>query len=455
MTSDAHDPSTPSGAPLRRAGFLLWFLIALGVAVLVCRGPFRAMPPAGSSSDFALFYASTRAWIHGADPYSPATAAAEWAESGSPGQWHEEFSDKNPVLLYPPSALAIFAPIAALPWPIANALWALLNVAFAIVSIWAVARLAEFRGVALLAFLALAVWLQPAGSTARVGQTSLLVMAALSTGELLRARARPLAGGLFLGLAVAVKPQLAILFVIYELGRFRWKPAIVACVTPAILFGLGAARLIAGGTPWFASWRRQLHDFPIIGNADPSLANPNRHQMLNLHYPLHTLIDGREVVQAVVYSVIGALCLGYLVVDTRRNYLARERSEGRADLLSLSMVSVVTLLVAYHRFYDGVVLLFPAALAIRLLAEGKTSGAVRRAGWALLVLLIPFMFPVTAVLLKAMQDGRIPASISGSPLWTLLIMPHEVWALLAMAFLLVWMRARLPAAAANQRPQVF
>src|SRR5262249_35571682 len=156
----------------------------------------------------------------------------------------------------------------------------------------------------------------------------------------------------------------------------------------------------------------------LIGNANPGRENPVRHQMLNLHDALHSLIDDRATVQILVFGIVGVLCLAYLAIDQRRKASEREGErpgEGRAELLSLSMTAVVTLLVAYHRFYDAVVLLLPAALAVRLLAEGNATS--RRVGWGILAMLVPFIVPVTPLLVPMMEHRRIPAWIADSTWW--------------------------------------
>jgi hypothetical protein len=182
-----------------------------------------------------------------------------------------------------------------------------------------------------------------------------------------------------------------------------------------------------------------LREFPVHGDADPTRANHVRDQMINLHYPLHWFTDDRGLVRWAVYAVLGALCAAYLAVDWRAR--RAERGEGRGEMVSLSMTAVVTLLVAYHRFYDAVVLVFPLALGVKMALGASLEE--RRGGWVLLGLLAPFAIPLNAALLRMKLGGAIPASVGESTLWNVVVMPHGTWALVGMAAWLVWVRARV------------
>lgn len=57
-------------------------------------------------------------------------------------------------------------------------------------------------------------------------------------------------GGL-LGVAVCLKPQIGLCFVVYYFVRRRWSVASTACVWAAVIAAIAIARLT--GVPWFAT----------------------------------------------------------------------------------------------------------------------------------------------------------------------------------------------------------
>jgi hypothetical protein len=136
-------------------------------------------------------------------------------------------------------------------------------------------------------------------------------------------------------------------------------------------------------------------------------------------------------------AILGLLSLVYFVVDLRRN---RERGEGAGELLSLSMASVVTLLIVYHRFYDAVLLLFPLALALRGLAGSRAW----RPHLVTLALVAVFFVPGSVMLATAAERGLVPGALAGSAVWEHLLLPHQPLALLALCCWLVVMRALMP-----------
>jgi hypothetical protein len=508
-------PPTDTIIPARGRTWVRWLLIAvliLGSLVFLWRGPIRAVTTV--QHDFALIYASARAWLVGMDPYTADDVRAAWAgAAGLPDRDPMGGRDSN-VLLYPPGAFVVLAPVAALPWPIASIAWAGANTLLFGVSVWAIAALAWPRDsrcrtrsepgrLGLLAFVALAIWLAPAATNAGLGQTAMLSMVLIAAAQVARQRAQvkralpqsapsdgvpqhpvpseeflphpsdqnPLGtagrigsgylgllcgAGIALGAATALKPQMALLFVVYELGRRRWQIAAIAAGVCVLFMLIGAGRMQLAGIDWWTSWQANLGQFTVVADGDPTRTNAIRHHMLNLHYPLHNFTDHRQVVRLAVLAILGILSLAYFLVDRRRG---QAQGEDNSELLSLSMAAVVTLLIVYHRFYDAVLLLFPLALAIKglveryspVLLEHRQSPApadgARTPTWArghevTLLLLVPFFIPGAALLDLLARRGWIPEQISTSWLWEVIILPHQPWALLALCIWLVVMRSR-------------
>jgi hypothetical protein len=404
---------------------------------------------AGIRWDFALVYSLSRAWLIGADPYELEGVSRAWHSSDGPPLADPSLNRTQGILVYPPTTLVVVSPLAALPWSVASLLWLGLNVAGMGLGVWIAARLAGLRGDALWAALAAGVWLAPFGTNMKVGQTAVVALGLVALGEWARLEAaerdeRPGSerfawlSGICLGLGTALKPQMGLLFIAYEAGRLRWRPVLSATIVIGLAVAIGAWRLQASVPGWLDAWRTNIHNFTTIEDADPTRGNPTmRHHMVNLHYLLHNFTDNRELVRWAVYAIVGTMSLAYFVVDLRRG---REKGEGLGALVSISMTAVVSLLVVYHRFYDAVLLVFPAALAVRLIA----GGAQRALGVALLAACSLFFVPGAVALATVAAKGWVPASVSQGWLWQDFLLPHEVWALLAMALLLIAIRASVP-----------
>jgi hypothetical protein len=276
----------------------------------------------------------------------------------------------------------------------------------------------------------------------------------MALGALWIERSRGVWAGVLMGIGSAIKPQLGVPFVVYHLGRLRWKAGLIAAVVLMAIAAIGVARLSLAkeaGPVWYESWQRNVHYFQLREDGNPRLENGTyRHQMLNLHYPLHGFTENRGLVNGLVLALVSAASLAYLVIDVRDK--ARRGSvwsvgsvEGGGELLSLSMTAVAGLLAVYHRSYDGVALLFPMALG----AAGLMAGARRH--WVTIAACALFLVPGPVILVQLKASGRIPAFIGDSWAWERLIVAHQAWALFGLLWWLVWLRWRCAKEAVMQR----
>jgi uncharacterized membrane protein YeaQ/YmgE (transglycosylase-associated protein family) len=237
-----------------------------------------------------------------------------------------------------------------------------------------------------------------------------------------------------LGVACAVKPQVAVLFLAYEFGRKRWATGLVGAAVAAGLLAAGAWQLSRSGIDWYPQWRANLAAFAGSDNANPTAANPLRYHLINLHYLFHAAGPGLSVgaVKLMVYGVVGAFAAAYFAADFRK-------PEDRGEVLSLSFVAVLAMLVVYHRMYDAVVLLLPLAWVARELAGGR-RGPVLAAAAALAA----FLAPGASILQSLTASGRLPAGVSGSWWFQGVAMPHAAVALLVLGVVLLAARRRAP-----------
>lgn len=143
--------------------------------------------------------------------------------------------------VYPPSALLLFMPFAALPVLPSFILWTALTAAF---FAWAAARIGAQWWLLLMVPSAFLVEIS--------GQTTFLMGGLMLTGLLLLPRA-PIAAGVVLGLAGAVKPQLFVLLPLALVLVREWR-ALLAWG----LSGLSAV-LLSLGLFGFEAWQAWLH----------------------------------------------------------------------------------------------------------------------------------------------------------------------------------------------------
>ena len=178
-------------------------------------------------SDFFLFYRSGRAWLTGASLYP---------------------LDENPNLNPPLAVVTLFAPLARLPYRLAQTIWTLAGALALAGSLRVIRRELELSAerivwvVAILSIThaAFLVWLQ--------GQLTWILLYPVTRAWTAWRSGRPAHAGLWLGPVVAVKPILALLPL-----ALSWPVWATAGLVSACLTGLGIAW--TGWDPW-TTWLR-------------------------------------------------------------------------------------------------------------------------------------------------------------------------------------------------------
>jgi hypothetical protein len=162
--------------------------------------------------------------------------------------------------VHPPLVAWLFAPLTSLSEPVAYLVWTLLSLA-ALVFAWQIA--APYSGIAKSALLLLALGLWPLVSGFYYGQPITLVIACVAGSWWLIRHERPLAAGVALAMATALKPQVVWMLpvVLLASGRIRvlagWA---AACVVMAALFALTL------GATGISAWLNALQQ----NQADPA-----------------------------------------------------------------------------------------------------------------------------------------------------------------------------------------
>lgn len=170
------------------------------------------------------------------------------------------FIDTKTTFASTPFLAWAFAPLTALPEPVAYLVWVLLSVA-ALVLAWRLTAPYSGLGGATLLLAALGLW--PVLLTLYFGQPTLMVVGALAGAWWLASRGRPEYAGLALALATALKPQAVLLVPVAVLlaGQVR----LIAVWAGAMAF-LGVAAALSLGSAGLIGWWhavKGIQDLPV------------------------------------------------------------------------------------------------------------------------------------------------------------------------------------------------
>jgi len=398
-----------------------FFLVAVGY--LMWRGVWRGT---ADSSDLAVGFSAARAWLQGHNPYDALVLNNDFLAAGGAGV-ADGGLDPRLLNVYFPATLPIYVPLALVTWPVAKALGLLINfggsmfIAFGVSSLlgW---RLTSSKALALAAFVLV---LGPVEDTIVQGQISIVAVAAVVAAMLLERSGRAVASGVMYGLATAIKIQIGLPFIAYLFWRRRWGPALASCLVPLALTALSVVRMQVAAAPWSSSWLANLSWLSRPGGLnDPSTQNPSRYYLIDLPYLLHTFMSNGALVQLVTLGAVGAAALAFM-------WLRRGR-DAHPDLLALAVVTVLGLLVGYHRGYDAVLLVIPITWACSVIGTPRW-----RPGVVVLVLCADFMLGFQVLASGLQETGALPSSLTGGAFWRSVVLTQHVWALVLMAIVLL------------------
>jgi hypothetical protein len=148
------------------------------------------------------------------------------------------------TFINPPPLAWMWAPLTALSEPAAYLVWTLVGLA-ALAWTWWIA--APFRGVGKIAMLLAALALWPVLEAFYFGQPTMLVLALVATSWWLIHREKPIAAGVALALAVALKPQVVVMVPICLVVASRWRVVVATAIAGAVIAGLSALTLGPSG----------------------------------------------------------------------------------------------------------------------------------------------------------------------------------------------------------------
>jgi hypothetical protein len=401
--------------------------------------------------DFAEIYYGARCVILDLDPYNPASVA-------------QTFMAENPRLKSPfaaesarvvvtmgvnlPTSLFVTAPMALLPWPLAQNLWMLLSAAILLLAAFLVCDLAPGSpavSVCMAAFL-----LANCEELLLVGNLAgfTIGLCVIATWCFLRSRF-VLAGVVLLALSLILKPHDSGLVWLYFLlaGGAQRKRALQSLAVAA-MFGVLAAIWIARVSP---HWVQELHQNLVTVSApgstsDPSLAgltNRSAGQISDLQGAFSIFRNDPRFYNPASYLIAGSAILAWAIA------VFRKRFSLQSALIALAAVAPLSVLPVYHRTHDAKIILL-AIPACAALWAGK--GPLRWTALALtsVAILVTSDIPLLALFQLTRNLPGTPATIGAKVADLLLLQPVPLIFLVTGCFYL-WVLLRFDSATADHQ----
>jgi hypothetical protein len=437
------DPRLPGMvAPFRR------FAVPIGLLVLAACAAYvmRYGAPRFYWVDFRSFYRAGLDIRAGRDPYTAAIAFIHaYIPAGNGTYW------TTVAFVYAPFFALLMVPLSFLSPYGALTTWDVLNVVFLVVAIYAALRSTGLRprwGMLLLLAAAAAVTL-PVHREWDLGQSDVLLMALLCTALWARSAGRAAVGGVLLGAACAIKPEL-LLLVPLLLWRRDFRLALTTAAS-AVVLGL-APFLFLGQRAWsdfwtaWGFWANQYVAF--IHNEAPKGVLARLFTVNPAGRPL-TVAPGAVTV---LWIVVVVIVLGLTVAVSSTRPLRRDS----LSLLEVGLAVEAIMLVSpiTERPYFLFLLVPLIGLFCWVREEGVTDRFIRRAALAAVVGWVLLAGP--AEFAEYLFDPGITTASRAAPLFDLLA-PVYMWVTVAgfVLQLLVVTRIRgtrvLPAVADTAR----
>jgi hypothetical protein len=350
---------------------------AAGLAVLF-RSHQWILAAAGKPTpcDFLAFWVAGRAAIsgHAASAYDIALSHA--AQIGVAGSFRD-FLYWN----YPPCFFFVAALLAAIPYAPAFLGWVISTGAMFAATLGCVAR----RWEASLAACASPVILLSAFS----GQNGFL-SAAIFGGFLLFLPARPVLGGVLLGL-MAYKPQFGVLIPFALVAAGQWRALSSAAVTAA---GVGAVAALAFGAGTYAAF---MHSLPVVSHVSLTLGGEGWAKMHSIYSVVRFFGGGdRQAWLAQALVVFGCVAATIAVWRGQLPY----------ELKAAGLIVAAMLSTPYLHVYDFPVLMIAAAFLYRQRAFDRLEWLVVFAANLSLLAFLAQLAPIGPVII-ALVGGLI------------------------------------------------
>lgn len=353
-------------------------LLLFGSAFFVVAGLLTARINFAGMTDFKQFYYASRCLIEHRDPYKARDLGAVYQAESRDIPSDPEAADwlRRNVSLCPnfPTTFLIVAPLAILPWKLAEAAWMFLTAGSLILASWLMWSLAaqfapRLSGGMVFLLLINSELLLSLGNTAGLA-VGLCVIAAWC---FLCERFVP-AGIVCMAVSLAMKPHDAGMVWLFFLlaGGLSRRRALQTLGATALL-AVPAALWITHVVPhWPQELRSNLSLIMSRGNIDdPGPLSGGAfgvNMIVSLQTVLSRISDNPHFYNPAAYMIVGSLLLPWAWKTLR------SRGSLRLACFALAAVVPLSLLPVYHRCYDARLLLLGLPACAMLWAEGGRLG---------------------------------------------------------------------------------
>lgn len=419
-----------------RPRLLLGLISLLMVADLVLRGLNLAFEPA--KTDFSDVYAGAWLWRHGQNFYDSALATRA----------HEQLVHASFQIapVYPPTAFVLVSPFTFLPWGWANFIWLLLGLAGVAATLFLLLRLRGSAGwdsqawdirtwdLRTAAFATVLLSFNPLHQAFHLGNSALLVVP-LCLGAISLAEAgHDLSGGLILGTAAALKPQVAFWILVYYLFRRRGKLLAAAVIPVAVLTAIFFTRAVALSSV-IASYRSNIHFWFAPGRPDGFTEGARPYHVNMIQVALYQIVHSVSASNLIAHGLFASGLVVWIVILWRAKFNVPV-SLAISSLLALSFLSM------YHSVSDVTFLTLALCWAIPLARQPWTRSRI----WTCALFLVMTLPGHSALMRFSPHLG----AITSQWWWHLFVERYFVWLVVTLNVVLL---ASLRNSAAEMREQ--
>jgi hypothetical protein len=429
---------SPAGKILVSAALLLMALIG-GYRVIK-----RGLPDAlKTSPDLRGTFLSDRAWVHGLNPYDDNVQREQWRQVRLPGEGDLDrlYFVQSPSL-YPPTTLALTSPLSLAPWKSVRLLWLIQNSALTVLAYLSLCNIMRLPLTQWRAQLFAVLWLSLGPFITCIHLGTLTWPAVMLDVLTIWAvtRRRYVLAGVLLGMAAILKPQLSGALLLFYFLRPARKTAWIAVAVFVAASIVGVGKLWIDEIHWVPGLRASLKGIQGPGGFnDASRMNKFAWQVVNFQYPLFGVFHNRTLINCIAFAVALILSVRFFVV-WRRSQAAATRIDARHhavdpaifDALAAGIPLLICLLPVYHRYYDCLVLTIVLAWGIAFIGTRLNALA-----WCAVLSTAPFYVSWPYLLDVLAQSGRVSLQTASSWWWQTLVMPCQVWILMALILVLI------------------